>query len=86
MPAICRFYGIVIVMFFDEHNPPHFHARYGEHKGAINIVDLTLPEEYLPPRTLELVVEWAARHKLELLRNWELLRAGRPAAKIPPLD
>ena len=37
MPEISRFYGIVIKMFFDDHNPPHFHALYGEYEVLINI-------------------------------------------------
>lgn len=35
MPEISRFLGIVIAMFYNEHNPPHFHARYGEYKVEI---------------------------------------------------
>ena len=30
MPEICRFYGIVIKMYFADHAPPHFHAEYAE--------------------------------------------------------
>ena len=35
MPEICRFLGIIITMYFNEHNPPHFHARYGDHRAEI---------------------------------------------------
>jgi hypothetical protein len=44
MPEISRFLGIVIYMFFNEHNPPHFHAEYNEHKAAIFIDTLELME------------------------------------------
>lgn len=44
MPEISRFYGIVIGMFYDEHRPPHFHVRYGEHQAVIRINDLVLSE------------------------------------------
>lgn len=37
MPEICRFYGIVIKMFYDDHSPPHFHAEYGGHKAEVSI-------------------------------------------------
>ena len=37
MPEISRFYGIIITMFVEEHNPPHFHVRYNEHRALINI-------------------------------------------------
>ena len=69
MPEISRFYGIVIAMFYDEHNPPHFHARYGGYKAAIRIEDFTILEGMLPPRALGLVMEWVAMHKDELLMN-----------------
>jgi Domain of unknown function (DUF4160) len=37
MPEISRFFGIVIKMFFDDHNPPHFHAEYG---GDLALIDI----------------------------------------------
>jgi len=57
MPQISNFFGIIIRMFYDEHNPPHFHAQYGEHKCCIDIRTLGVIEGYLPPRVLGLVVE-----------------------------
>ena len=42
MPEISRFYGIVITMFFSEHNPPHFHVRYMEHRALIDIANGTI--------------------------------------------
>ena len=86
MPEISRFYGIVIGMFYDEHRPPHFHVRYGEHQAVIRIRDLVLTEGRLPPRALGLVVEWAARHRAELLLNWEAIEHRQPLRKIEPLD
>ena len=85
MPEISRFFGIVIAMYWDDHNPPHFHARYGEHKAAIAIDTLTILDGSIPPRALGLVVEWAAQHKEELLRNWDSARRNRPLCKIDPL-
>jgi len=37
MPEICRFYGIIIKMFFDDHHPPHFHAIYSDFEALIEI-------------------------------------------------
>jgi hypothetical protein len=37
MPEVSRFYGIVVRLFYDDHNPPHFHAEYGEHEALMNI-------------------------------------------------
>jgi len=85
MPEISRFYGIVIALFLDEHNPPHFHARYGGDKAAIDIRTLQVLDGKLPPRALRMVVEWAGEHQAELLENWELVRAGRQPNKIDPL-
>ena len=86
MPEICRFYGIVIGMFYDDHRPPHFHVRYGEHEAIIRITDLLLTEGHLPPRTLGLVIEWAAKHRADLLRNWKAIETGRQMRKIAPLE
>ena len=57
MPELCRFFGMIITMFYDDHAPPHFHVRYGEHKAIIGIESLALLEGYLPPRALGLVAE-----------------------------
>ena len=86
MPEISRFYGIVIGMFFDDHPPAHFHVRYGEHQAVIEIDSLTITKGHLPPRTFGLVVEWAAKHKAELLENWRALETDLPLSKIEPLE
>ncbi|MDW7710457.1 MAG: DUF4160 domain-containing protein [Deferrisomatales bacterium] len=85
MPEISRFYGIVIAMFWDDHNPPHFHARYGGSNAAIEIGSLRILDGTLPPRALGLVVEWASQHSDELMRNWEEARRSKPLQKIEPL-
>ena len=85
MPEVSRFYGIIIAMFYGDHNPPHFHARYGKHKVAIRIQDFRVLEGYVPPRALGLVIEWAAMHQEELMNNWELMLRNQPPQKIEPL-
>jgi len=85
MPEISRFLGIIISMFYDDHNPPHFHARYGDSKATIRIDDLTVKEGGLPPRVLGLVIEWALLHKEELEKNWESAKNALPLEKIQPL-
>ena len=85
MPEISRFFGIIIAMFYDEHNPPHFHARYGGEKAFIEIESLRVLEGWLPPRALGLVIEWAIQHQEELLANWEEVVHNRPPRKIKPL-
>jgi len=85
MPEISRFFGIIIAMFFDDHNPPHFHARYGNDNAVIKITDLTVLEGYLQPRALGLVMEWAAIHRDELLSDWELAKNKKPLFPVEPL-
>ena len=85
MPEISRFFGIVITMYYDEHNPPHFHARYGSDRAAIEIATFRVREGRLPPRALGLVVEWAAEHQEELVANWEAARLDMPLSRIAPL-
>ena len=70
MPEISRFLGIVISMYFDEHNPPHFHARYNEYRAVIGIRDLNLLDGHLPAKVRGLIEEWAELHQDELLRMW----------------
>lgn len=85
MPEVSRFYGIVIAMFWDDHNPPHFHARYGRERAAIEIESLRILDGELPSRALGLVVEWASQHQDELRRNWVEARNSRPLKRIEPL-
>ena len=85
MPEICRFYGIIIQMFFNDHNPPHFHAVYGEYKIVININDEVV-EGFMPKRALKLIFEWMEIHKSELLENWILSQNGELPKKIEPLN
>ncbi len=86
MPEICRFYGIIIAMFYNEHNPPHFHARYGSHKVVIDIQLLRVLEGKLPARALGMVIEWASQHQAELLENWDRARGEQVPHRIAPLS
>jgi hypothetical protein len=72
-------------MFYDDHNPPHFHARYGKEKIVIDINSLRVLEGQISPRALGLVIEWASQHQSKLLRNWALARDNQPLKKIAPL-
>jgi phosphomannomutase len=86
MPEISRFFGIVIKMFFDDHNPPHFHAEYGGHLALIDIRHLFAFSGHLPPRVMGLVIEWATIHQEELFADWERARAQQELQKIAPLE
>ena len=82
MPEISRFYGIIFAMFFDDHNPPHFHARYAGDKVTTEIESLRMIEGHIPPWALGLVIEWATQHKGELLNNWKLAKNNQTPNKI----
>jgi hypothetical protein len=86
MPEISRFFGIIIGMFFNEHNPPHFHARYGDSQAEIDIQTLRVIEGDLPRRAKALVLEWAEEHRDELMENWNLAREMRELKNIKPLE
>ena len=85
MPEISRFLGIVIAIYYKEHPPPHFHAKYGNETGVFSIADLRLIQGHLPKRVISLVLEWAFEHRDELMEDWELAVAKKPLRKIPPL-
>jgi len=84
MPVIARFYGLIIKMYFQqsEHNPPHFHAVYGEYIGVIDILTLEMLEGDLPPKALSMVQEWAAIHKEALKTIWNT----QEFKQLPPLE
>jgi hypothetical protein len=52
VPTISRFFGISIAMFFDDHGPPHFHARYAQGSAKVRIDSLEVIESTLPRRQL----------------------------------
>lgn len=83
MPEICRFYGIVIKMFFKpkEHEPSHIHALYGEHIGIFDLRTLEMTEGDLPLKAQQLVVEWLKNNQSALLKMWD----SQKLEKLPPL-
>ena len=86
MPEISRFFGIIIFMYFDEHNPPHFHVKYNEERAVLSIQELKVMEGKLSKRALSMVLEWANEHRDELLNNWNSLQTTGNFSKIAPLE
>ena len=78
-------FGILITMYYRDHAPPHFHARYGEHEAQARIDDASVLGGLLPPRAQRLVWEWADSHRSELEANWQRARARQALAAIEPL-
>jgi hypothetical protein len=85
MPEISRFLGIVVRMYINEHNPPHFHAIYGEYEITLDIMTGVVSGKF-PRRALKLVLDWYLLHKDELVENWELAKNKKPLNKIEPLE
>ena len=85
MPEICRFYGIVIRMFFDDHPPPHFHTEYAGDQAVIAIHSGAVLGGRLPPRAMGLVAEWAELRRHDLLAAWARAEEMEPVGKIDPL-
>jgi curved DNA-binding protein CbpA len=87
MPTISMFYGIIIRMYCapSEHNPPHFHAYYQEHKAVIDINSCELTDGSLPNKQLKLVLAWAELRKEELLADWTLAQNGELPYNIEPI-
>ena len=86
MPTICRFYGIIIQMYFDDHNPPHFHVIYNDFKAIISINDFSVLEGDLPPKAIGLVMEWAKSHQDELIKEWNLAKNMKELFQIQPIE
>jgi hypothetical protein len=85
MPELSRFLGISILMYFDDHNPPHFHVKYNEYRALISIGELKVLDGYLPARVLGLVIEWAELRKENLMQNWDMVKTTGKFFKIDPL-
>ncbi len=85
MPKVSEFFGISIYMYFDDHPPPHFHARYAGREARIDIESLSVLEGSLPPRAHGLVAEWAMLRREELRRAWRQASAPGPIDPIDPL-
>ena len=86
MPELTRFFGIIIAMYYNDHAPPHFHAKYGAGQAVICIDTGEVIEGNLSSRALRLVEEWRLLHQQELLNDWALALNRQPLIKIEPLE
>ena len=85
VPIISRFYGVIIAMYFNDHNPPHFHAKYSGYEALFSFEGYIIDGE-LPNRATKFVQEWIKLHKLELEDNWQRAQNGEPLNYIAPLE
>ncbi len=84
VPEISRFYGIVITIDYNDHAPPHFHARYGGRQATVAF-DGNILAGWLPPRAMVMVPDWALLHREELDDDWDRARNQLPVLPIDPL-
>lgn len=84
MPEICSFYGLIVLMNFKDHSPPHFHVWYGDYKVIVTIKEGLVKGE-MPKRALKMIFDWLEQNKDDLLEDWELAQKGEPLKKIQPL-
>ena len=85
MPQISTFYGLIILMNFKDHSPPHFHVWYGDYKITITIQNGIVTGK-MPQRALKMVFEWLEIHRNELLQEWEKAQKGETLTQITPLQ
>ena len=85
MPTISMFYGVIIRMYYDDHNPPHFHAFYGDYK-AIFSFDGEIIEGTMSSSKKKLIMAWTLIHKEELIANWQLAKNSEILYNINPLS
>lgn len=72
-------------MYWNDHMPPHFHAKYGGDEVIISINDLEVIEGCMPHKQLKMVLGWAAFHQEELIENWKLAEDKQELFEIKPM-
>jgi hypothetical protein len=85
MPEISLFYGIKITINWNDHVPPHFHAKYGEYECCVDILNTCLLTGFMPKKQLKQILLWAELHEEEIMQDWELARLGKQLNYIEPL-
>jgi len=86
VPVISAFFGIVIRMFYKEHEPPHFHAEHAGQRAKFSFVGTSLAGEIRSRKARERIRRWSVLHRAELYANWEKMKAGQPLETIAPLE
>ena len=84
MPVLSMFYGVIISMFYKDHNPPHIHIQYAEYKAIVDFNGDILEGE-LPVKQRKLIEAWIVLHQDELYANWQLAKDKQSLFKIDPL-
>ncbi len=85
MPIISRFFGIIIYIFWRDHAPPHFHAKYQDYEVTVNIETGAVTGQ-MSVRALKMIEEWRQVHQVELLEDWHLAATKQSLKRIEPLE
>ncbi len=85
MPTISMFRGIKVYINWNDHMPPHFHAKYGSSEVIVSIKEIEVIEGTMPNKQLKMLLGWAAFHQEELMENWELATQQQELFAIEPL-
>jgi hypothetical protein len=85
VPRLSYFYGIAIYLYYEDHPPPHIHARYGGHQAKVSIASGDVFDGALPRRAARLVAEWVIEHREELEACWDRAVRGEEPGTIDPL-
>lgn len=86
MPHISMFFGIIIRMFYNEHNPPHFHADYQGQRGIFSFEGEIIKGNFRSTTAKRLIKEWCLLHQSELQENWQNMVENKSFNKIAPLE
>lgn len=86
MPTISIFFGIIVQMYWRDHNPPHIHVWYQGEEAMVSIETGEVIGGRLPRTGARLVKEWIQLQRPELLINWERGRQRQSFNAIPGAD
>jgi hypothetical protein len=86
LPVISQFFGIIIRMYYDEHNPPHIHVEFQGNKAIFDLAGNVIRGNLYSKTATRLIREWIDLHTTELVMDWELSKSGEPIKPIQPLD
>ena len=86
MPVVSAFYGMIIRIYYDDHNPPHFHVSYGDKEVVVAIESGKILSGRLPIRLKNAIRERHVLHKKELLAAWRAVRLMKKPNRIKPLE
>jgi len=86
VPTIAYFLGIAVRMYFNDHDPPHFHVRYQGFRARVLISTGEAIDGRLPPTVARLVVEWTNLRRDALMRNWHAARSDGALERIGGLE